>query len=330
MSFRAYLRHRRAVLTGLVAGLGLATAVWLLDAQLRGQAGVGYALLLMFTAAAVGVVVDLVTYRRRLGELRRVAQTGAVPTTGMAPDGDPASTVVAELAQAHHRALEEEHIRHAEAVDFFGAWIHEIKTPLSVMRLIAERTSTDELAAEVGRVEQNLERALFFLRGASFAHDYVIAPVAVGELVRERIRHQARVFIAGGVRVSAEGPWFEVETDPKWLAFIVDQLLQNAARYTPAGGTVTVSMHREPDQTRLHVCDTGIGIPVPELPRVFDRAFTGSNGRLHPGSTGMGLYLARLVAERLGHRITVNSAVGEGTSFTITVADTGAHFVGGR
>lgn len=328
MSLVAYLRHRRAVLIGLAAGLLLATAVWLLDTALRVHAGFGYALLLMGVAAGAGIAIDLIGYRSRLRGLRRISQTGLGSQPELPDRGDPASTVVAELARTHRQALEQERLRHAEAVDFFGAWVHEIKTPLSVMRLIAERISSEELSAEVGRVEENLTRALFFLRGASFAHDYAIAPVDLGQLVRERIRPMARVFIAAGIRVNADGPWHEVETDPKWMAFIVDQLLQNAARYTPAGGSVTVSMERAPDHTRLAVTDSGVGIRPEELPRVFERAFTGSNGREYPGSTGMGLYLTRLVAERLGHRIAIASEVGTGTTVTITVPDTGAHFPG--
>lgn len=290
-----YLRLHWPLVTSIALGLTLALGVWQLDPTLRVRAGFGYALLLVATCAAVGVGADIVFTRRQRREFER-------------------ERAAAERTRAD---CQSESARHAEAVEFFGAWVHEIKTPLAVIRLIAGRIESSELDREVERVEENLERALFFLRGTSFAYDYEVCSLDPQPIVKALVRSRSKLCIAKRLAVTADGPWFEVESDAKWLGFVIDQLLQNAIRYTPAGGTIQISMERSETEVRLRVCDSGVGIPPQELPRIFERSFTGTNGRDHGGATGLGLYLAQLICYRLSHRIEVTSTRGDGTVATI-------------
>ena len=197
-----------------------------------------------------------------------------------------------------------------EDIEFFGAWIHELKTPISVLRLVAGRgdhPEAPEIARQIDRLEQHASRAMYHLRSSSFSHDMVVAPVALDLLLQERVRGMARSFIDKRIGVAVEGEFTEVSSDRKWLGFVVDQILQNAHRYTEPGGSLAVVGTVEPAGPRVEIHDTGVGIPPEDLPRVFERSFTGSRGREFGSSTGMGLYLARQMIRRLGHSINVGS-----------------------
>ena len=163
-----------------------------------------------------------------------------------------------------------------------------------------------------------MERALFYARAESPEKDLVVRPTPLAELVRQAVQAHRTLLIQNGVRVEAEAVAGTVYTDEKWAAFLLGQLLQNAARYRRDRPVITLTAQPLGDRVALTVADNGLGIPVQELPRIFDRGFTGTNGRQRGGATGMGLYLARRVAEALAIDLQAASQVGEGSVFTLT------------
>lgn len=140
----------------------------------------------------------------------------------------------------------------------------------------------------------------------------------MGEIAAQAIENHRPLLIQSGVRVETDGLDCTVYTDEKWAVFLLGQLLQNAARYRGPEPLITLSAQPLGKQTQLIVHDNGIGIPAHELPRVFDRGFTGSNGRSRGGSTGMGLYLCKKLASFLDLRLHIVSREGEGTTVTLT------------
>ncbi|MFP4377935.1 MAG: sensor histidine kinase, partial [Spirochaetales bacterium] len=215
-----------------------------------------------------------------------------------------------ERDQSHAQAAAARELAIKEDIEFFGAWIHELKTPISVLRLIAakgDHPEAGEINRQIDRLEQHASRAMYHLRSSSFSHDMVIAPVSLEPLLQERVRGMARSFIEKRIGVSVEGAFGEVSSDRKWLSFVVDQILQNAHRYTEPGGSLAIVGRVEPAGATVQIHDSGVGIPAEDLPRVFERSFTGSRGREFGSSTGMGLYLARKMIRRLGHQITIDS-----------------------
>ena len=165
------------------------------------------------------------------------------------------------------------------------------------------------------RIEQYVEMALCYLRLDSDGTDYVFSRVELEPMVRSCARRFAPQFIARRLRlelVPMEGA--AALTDEKWLAFVVDQLLMNAVKYTPAGGVIRVSTSEGPV---LCIEDTGIGIAAEDLPRIFERGFTGHNGRQDKRASGIGLYLCRRICDNLGHTLRCESEVGRGTRFFI-------------
>ncbi len=236
-------------------------------------------------------------YERRLLDLVRLAgrdMTGAVSD-----------------AQASQREYQE----------YVERWVHEIKAPLTAARLICRELDGDtrrKLTAELSQIEAHVERALFYARAENPEQDCLFRQTELEKIAAQAIENHRSLLIQNGIRVEMENMNCAVYTDEKWAVFILGQLLQNAARYRGAEPVITLFARPLGRQTRLIVQDNGIGIPAHELPRVFERGFTGSNGRMRGGSTGIGLYLCRKLAVFLELELRMDSQEGAGTTVTLT------------
>ena len=201
-----------------------------------------------------------------------------------------------------------------ESMDYYTTWVHQIKTPISVMRMNLQGEDCEEnrvLLAELFRIEQYVEMALYWLRLGSDSTDFMFQEYALDGIIRQAVRKYASQFIRKRICLCYEPTDITVLTDEKWLLFVIEQLLSNAVKYTLEG---SVSIDVTPDKI-LRISDTGIGIAPEDVPRIFEKGFTGYNGRADKKSTGLGLYLCRLTAGKLSHRIRVQSEPGEGTTF---------------
>ena len=236
-------------------------------------------------------------FERRLFDLTRLAgrdMTGAVSD-----------------AQASQREYRE----------YVERWVHEIKAPLTAARLICRELDGDtrrKLTAELSQIEAHVERALFYARAENPEQDCLFRQIELEKIAAQAIENHRSLLIQNDIRVEMENMNCAVYTDEKWAVFILGQLLQNAARYRGPEPVITLSAKPLGRQTQLIVHDNGIGIPAHELPRVFERGFTGSNGRIRGGSTGIGLYLCRKLAVFLELELRMDSQEGAGTTVTLT------------
>lgn len=236
-------------------------------------------------------------YERRLFDLARLAgraMTGAVSDV--------------QASQREYR-------------EYVERWVHEIKAPITAAHLICwelEGNTRQKLTAELGQIEAHVERALFYARAENPEQDCLFRQIELGKIAAQAIENHRSLLIQNGVRVEMENMNCDIYTDEKWAVFILGQLLQNAARYRGSEPVITLLAKPLGRQTRLIVHDNGIGIPAHELPRVFERGFTGSNGRIRGGSTGMGLYLCRKLAAFLELELRMASQEGTGTTVTLT------------
>jgi signal transduction histidine kinase len=208
--------------------------------------------------------------------------------------------------------------------DYIMSWIHEVKLPIAASRLLLENGTgmpvddlIDKLEDELAQIENDVEQALYYSRIDSFSKDYFITEVPLHTLVKESVKKSAKPFITKRIRLTMPEDAFYVHSDSKWLAYIVDQLVADSLKYTGEGGTVAFAMEEDDREKRLLVRDSGIGIVPEDLPRVFDKGFTGANGRAYAKSTGMGLYLAKQLALKLGHDLSVRSVEGSFTELTV-------------
>lgn len=218
-------------------------------------------------------------------------------------------------AVSNARAAQREYQAYVES------WVHEIKTPITAAQLICRNAGPEirrKLACEIAQIDNHVERALFYARAQNPEKDFIIRQTDLADIAAQAIQRHRSLLIQSGVRVETENLDYAVYTDGKWVCFMLGQLLQNAARYRSEAPVVALSARKIGSQVQLTVRDNGIGIPPHELPRIFERGFTGSNGRSRGGSTGMGLYLCRRLAGFLEIDLRVTSEDGQGTSVTLT------------
>ena len=197
----------------------------------------------------------------------------------------------------------------------FSQFIHGMKSSVAVIELACGNPSDGTIAdvvAENEKLKKGLEQALNVLRLDVFANDYVPEKLELGKLVNDVINEHKRDFIYANVYPKLNGDT-TVYSDPKWCGSIISQIVSNAIKYSKQGDNVVFNI--EPGT--LRITDTGIGIPPEDLPRVFDMFFTGANGRRRKDSTGIGLFMVKHIADRLGIRVTVESEVGNGTTATL-------------
>ena len=192
------------------------------------------------------------------------------------------------------------------------------------MRLLVQnRADPAALEPELFRTEEYVDAAMGYLRLGADSRDLALAPTALDPVVRRSLRRYARMFILRRLRLVYAGAPEKARpvTDPKWVGFILEQLLSNAVKYTPPGGTVTV----QADGQALWVSDTGPGVSPSELPRLFEKGYTGANGRAAGAvSSGLGLYLCARAAERMGCTLQARSTPGQGCTFVLTFPPAGA------
>lgn len=206
-----------------------------------------------------------------------------------------------------------------ESAEYYTAWVHQIKTPISVMDMILQSEDTAEhleLSAQLFRIEQYVEMVLNYIRLGEESSDFVFGEYSLDKIIKQAVHKYAPQFIRKRIRLNYNSTDVRVITDEKWLSFILEQLLSNAVKYTEQGEvTVTVT-----EDKKLIISDTGIGIAKEDIPRIFEKGFTGYNGRSNKKSTGLGLFLCKLAADKLSHKISVQSEVGVGTKIILDLA----------
>ena len=341
------------------------------------------AVLLFFIAA---VVLDLAHDYGFWRSMRRVAQSegpdALIEADAVERPDSPYAQVAAEALETVSRAANDEvariRQREVEHREFVEAWVHEVKTPLAAADLIVENARAVALARgvedgvepavasdvavpdaielarslsrELSRIDSYVEQALFFARATAVDRDYLVRACDLRRLVGDAVKSRAHALIDAGVAVEMEGLEREVFADPKWMGFVLGQLIDNAIKYRRASAVAPAptgaSLPAEPDaadstaepderphllfkaQARdegratervvLTVRDNGCGISAADIGRIFDKGFTGENGRTHAKSTGIGLYLVRQLCEKMGLSVQASSVPGAWTAIDIT------------
>lgn len=222
--------------------------------------------------------------------------------------------IIKTLGNNMNRLLTDMTTGREEMLDYYTTWVHQIKTPISVMHMLLTGEDTQKnrmLMAELFRIEQYVEMVLQYIRLGSESNDLMIQEYDLDDLLRQCIRKYAPQFVNRKLSMHYEPCEVMVKTDQKWFCSIVEQLLSNAVKYTPSGG-ITIAMTED---GRLKISDTGIGIAPEDVPRIFEKGFTGTNGRGGMKSSGLGLYLCKKAADLISVEISVESTPGEGTTF---------------
>lgn len=207
--------------------------------------------------------------------------------------------------------------------EFIESWVHDIKVPLAAILLILEKDDLyqikDQTKLELSTINHLVEQVLYYSRMNNFANDYLIKQCDLETVVNTAIKNNMNLFITKNISVTVDIGSHIVLTDEKWLEFILNQIISNSLKYTPERGKIEISAEDSHRTITLKLSDNGIGIKDEDISRVFNKGFTGQNGRLLASkSTGLGLYLAKQMSDKLGQELTIDSEYNVGTTATIT------------
>ena len=314
----AYLSERRRTALLLLlfcAVFGAAFALYRLPVK-----AVMYPTLLCAIFGVIYTVSDFLRVRRKhekLSEIRsRTDESLSMLPTAVTIDDIDYQTIISSLCDEASLSDDTYAERCRDMVDYYTVWVHQIKTPITSMRLTLEREDTElsrSLSSDLFMIEQYVGMVLAFLRLDSNTSDYVFKEHNIDDIIDGAISKFAAEFIARKIHLDFEPTGMKAVTDEKWLSFVLEQVLSNALKYTREG-SVSIFM-REPKT--LCIKDTGIGIAKADLPRVFEKGYTGYNGRTDKRASGLGLYLCRRICDSLGAKIEISSEIGAGTCVSI-------------
>lgn len=279
-----------------------------------------YAILLSTSFLIVYLVWRYVRYRDFYQRLSKPMESldESIWSRGSSPLSEELDALLATQYRLFQGKLHNYEREKQEYVTFINQWVHQMKTPLSVMNLMLQEEEDprfEPFRDELDKIGKGLETVLYNARLEVFDRDFLVQPVSLQAIVREVLQKNKRLFIRNRVDLEeqVDSNW-QVESDEKWLSFVLGQLITNAVRYSRGrDAKVSITAFPRGSHVVLEVKDQGVGIPQQDLPRLFDPYFTGENGRLFAESTGMGLYLVRRICQKLGHKVELESKVGEGT-----------------
>ena len=316
-----YLKeHKKAIVVFFIFTIIFTITFYLYNLPLE---SVLYAFLLSLVVGSLLIIIDIISYRKKHLELEDFKNKIDFSIDNLPESKGIIEEDYKELIEILFKEKGNLEWRGQndlkEMVDYYTLWAHEIKTPISAMKLLLQSEDIKEkrsLLNELFKIEQYVEMVLGYLRIGSMSSDLLIKSYSLDNIIKQVVRKYAGLFIGKKIKLDFNTLDIEVLTDEKWLVFVIEQIISNSIKYTKEGGTISIYMDKNSEKT-LVIQDNGIGIKKEDLPRVFEKGFTGLNGRNDKKSTGIGLYLCKNILNKLSHTIEIESQVGEFTRIKI-------------
>ena len=275
---------------------------------------------LCFLAGLIGNVMDFINYRKSYKKLKFL-EKNIINDREDLPKSldiriDHYHKIIEKLYEELEKLTQENRQKNTDMVDYYSMWVHQIKTPIAAMNFLLDNEEVDQknLQQELFKIERYVEMVLTYIRLDSTSSDYVITKTNLDEVVKDSVKKYATIFINKKIKLNYVSHETMIISDKKWLGFAFEQILGNSVKYSSTGGEITI----ETCENKLVIEDNGMGIKEEDLPRIFEKGFTGFNGRYEKKSSGLGLYLCKKTLDKLGHHIEISSKVGEGTRIEIT------------
>ena len=317
MNFLDYLKYKRITIAAFILFAVIGFACLVLSAVPARL--LLYPFILCAGAGLTFLIFGYLQYRKTYEELKLISSLRAEMIDTLPQPRSPQDMqyhqIIRALCDEERQKQTELTGRYNDLLDYYSAWTHQTKTPIAAMKLSFQNedsTLARQSLNDLKRVEQYVDMALTYLKLDAGNIDYVIQEHDLDDIIRQAIRNFAGEFINRRIRLEYETIPFKVLTDDKWLAFVIEQILSNALKYTNEG-TIRIYM----DESALCISDTGIGIDAADIPRIFEKGFTGYNGRRDKRASGIGLYLCKRICDNLSHDISAESEVGVGTTISI-------------
>lgn len=316
--FLSYLKyHFKSLLMFFAMAIIFISVFILYDVS---PAPVIYAFVLFTFLAVIALSVDFYFFRKKHNNLLYLLKTINVNTDNYIEPSNIIEkdfiNIISEIDKNKTEIYNDKENRLTEINDFYTLWIHQIKTPISALYLLLESPdyNKEEIREQIFKIEQYAEMVLTYLRVDSSSTDYVFKKYNIDTIIKTSIKKFSKTFIRKKIKLIYTPSELEIFTDNKWFGFVIEQILSNSLKYTNKG-SVTIFVK----DNNLVISDTGIGIAPEDLPRVFDKGYTGYNGRENKKSTGIGLYLCRKIINNLSENIRIDSEIGIGTTVFITL-----------
>ena len=273
-----------------------------------------------FLAALIASISDYANYKESYKKLNFLEQNilndlDALPKS-LDIRIDYYHKIIEKLYEELEKLIQENRQKNTDMVDYYSMWVHQIKTPIAAMNFLLDNEEVDQkiLQQELFKIERYVEMVLTYIRLDSISSDYVITKINLDEVVKDSVKKYATIFINKKIKLNYVSHETMVISDKKWLSFAFEQILGNSVKYSSMNGEIKI----ETCENKLIIEDNGMGIKEEDLPRIFEKGFTGFNGRYEKKSSGLGLYLCKKTLDKLGHHIEISSKVGEGTRIEIT------------
>lgn len=318
--FRAYIKQHRKVIFMLILFSAVFSAAFLLY-HLPMEAVI-YPALVCTILGLVFAGMDFTRVKRKHRRLSEISKMTAAMISSMPPvesveDGDYQAIIEALQTEVAHLNASAS-ARYQNMTEYYTIWVHQIKSPITSMRLTLQNEDTRlsrKLTSDLLQIEQYVEMVLAYMRLDSDSSDYVFKECSIDSIIKQAVAKFASEFIDRKIRLDYESIEKNVITDEKWLSFVVEQLLSNALKYTRKG---SIKIYMCEPKT-LCIEDTGIGIAPEDLPRIFEKGYTGYNGRKDKKASGIGLYLCKRICNNLEADISVTSKLDKGTTVRINL-----------
>ena len=237
--------------------------------------------------------------------------------------GEDYHEILVAMKEYHDQYVESSESKMHDLEDYFTMWVHQAKLPIAAMKLLLEddKLSRSEIKLQLLRMDQYTDMVLAYLRLNSTHTDFLFKELELDDLIRQSIRRFSTEFIRKHIQLSFKETGDVILSDEKWLVFVLEQILSNSLKYTNENGLIYIYMK---SKHILVIEDNGIGISASDLNRVFEKGYTGMNGRSDKTASGLGLYLCKNILDMLNHKITIESSVGKGTRVILNLT----HFEG--
>lgn len=313
-----------SVLCCVVAALLLSGLLWLIEVPLI---FIAFSVAILFIAFGISLLWDfqrrssyynqLLTLLNQLDEKTLLAEVAEIPYF---LDGQIISNILRQSNKYQNDKIAEMQQQNREYRDFLDTWVHEIKTPITSARLIVENEknpTTIRIDDELRKIDHFVELVLYYARSSDVEKDFKVEKTTAKELVSMALKNYSKALIQAGGHIHMDDLNVPLYADKKSCVFIIGQIISNAIKYRQDSFVLKFSVQSEKNRTCLIIQDNGIGISAADLPRVFEKGFTGENGRRFPKSTGIGLYLCKRLCDKMNIELSISSISGNGTTLMI-------------
>ena len=282
-----------------------------------------YATFIYWIVISIYYCYCFVMFYRKSVFLDNIKEQLLVSTSVFSSNDNPIEIKYQELLDftigAYRKEISNKDLEYNDMLEYYTLWAHQIKTPIAAMRLLLQQERQTKLSQDISdelfHIERYVEMVLQYIRVGRINNDLLIQEYELDSIIKQAVNKYSKVFIRKKISLDYNNVNIKVITDEKWLLFVLEQILSNALKYTPKG---SVKIYMEPNRDKVLVIeDSGIGIKKEDLPRIFEKGYTGYNGRIDKKSSGIGLYLSKAILTKLSHNIDVESIPKQGTRILI-------------